>query len=60
MVTLSERMDEVCKEKSMFICRYMTYQFEVIPFWSHKLRCDIPKDDGRNISQRAEREALHR
>ena len=25
-------MDEACKEKTTFICRYGTYQFEVMPF----------------------------
>ncbi len=25
-------MDEACKEKAAFICRYGTFQFEVMPF----------------------------
>ena len=25
-------MDEICKEKTTFKCRYCTYQFEVMPF----------------------------
>ena len=28
------KMDETCKEKAVFICRYGTFQLEVIPFSS--------------------------
>ncbi len=30
------KMDEACKEKTTFVCKYGTYQFEVMPFWPHE------------------------
>ncbi len=26
------KMDDACKEKTTFVCKYGTYQFEVMPF----------------------------
>ena len=42
-------MDEACKEKAVFICRYSTFQFLSYALRLNEFSSDLSTNDGPNI-----------
>ena len=54
------RIEESCKEKKTFICKYCTFSVRSNAIRTVQLRNDVPKHDGPHAAQFSKREMLNR